>query len=403
MISLTAEHFRDALDRHVDASKPDPLARGQIEGLRLGWEQQREDGDGGGGEDPAREGRRGPENEQDGGRPTRRSLRGTLTLSSEYVRIAIRVVCDCKIMGAAGGTRSNGAAEEAIAVRSTEEEHFENEFYFRLTATASLISAGEHDASAKDEKLDRKERAAGRKLRAGMIERLRSDKSIRRLLANEPDDDGEGNCAKDKVQKIGCDTTEGVPLCEALIQQNGMARHDNATTDRAARGELEERVDVCEDSLEGIRNALFGHCEDNLDVLELFLSMPYLPRASGGGTVGSEPSKIQKNFGKTLHALAERAYLRLILIQQSVSGLPSGLTGAAGIENACGTVGQRESDAGFMLKTRSVLAKVNFYVILAPIVLETYVMATADCYMSSAPIVLERRWRRTCPPRWSST
>ena len=47
--------------------------------------------------------------------------------------------------------------------------------------------------------------------------------------------------------------------------------------------ELEERVNVDERVLDGIRTAIYSHAEDNLDILELLLNMPYLPRSSGGG------------------------------------------------------------------------------------------------------------------------
>ena len=70
--------------------------------------------------------------------------------------------------------------------------------------------------------------------------------------------------------------------------------------------------------MEGIRNAIFSHTEDNLDVLELLLNMPYLPRSCRGNgdgssatasTQGIEYSNIQT---KTRDVLGDRVYLRLL-------------------------------------------------------------------------------------------
>ncbi|KAL9182378.1 hypothetical protein ACHAXT_013030 [Thalassiosira profunda] len=179
---LTAADFQEALARRVDASKPDPLARRQIEHLGLDWEQQGEEGEA---------------QRPDG------TLRGTLTLSSDIVSVAVH-----------------------------------HEFHIKLTAGAGFVPVADHNATIKGEKVDHKERAMKKKLRAGMIDRLRADSLVRRLLA------------EDDANK-----EDGMPLCEALIQQNG---HGNAN-------ELEERVNVYDNTLEGIRRAIFSHTEDNLD------------------------------------------------------------------------------------------------------------------------------------------
>merc|ERR1712157_252770 len=98
----------------------------------------------------------------------------------------------------------------------------------------------------------------------GIIKRMKDDAYIKRLLK-------------------GGEDSSGVLLCEALIQQNyGSCEAD----------ELEERFNVVPEPLEGVRKAIFSHCEDDLDALELLLNMPYLPRSNS--------------------PLAERAYLRLL-------------------------------------------------------------------------------------------
>ena len=62
---------------------------------------------------------------------------------------------------------------------------------------------------------------------------------------------------------------------------------------------------------------MFGHSEDNLDVLEIVLNMPYLPRGSfssgGGGEEGADPTVVlDATTSSALCELAQRAYLRLL-------------------------------------------------------------------------------------------
>jgi len=146
-----------------------------------------------------------------------------------------------------------------------------------------------------------------------MIKRLRSDRSISRLLIDEKGISSDEII--DTTGKEGLHQKGGLPLCEALIQQNqSKPRTKNNSKDSDCvvgavtgnshtHGALEERVNVDEDSLEGIRNAIFSHCDGNLDVLEILLNLPYFPRS---------PSESLNNPNTPLCTLAERAYLRLL-------------------------------------------------------------------------------------------
>ena len=250
---LTTAQFQDSLIRYIGTSKPDPLARAQLEKLALSWEQD--------------------DSEQ-------MICCGTLSISSEYVCVTILVMCNCKI-----DTTNNTAGGAA---------DFQNEFHFQLTASAKLLpvsTAGEEGEQPKKKLRSKEERVAKRKLHTGMLKRLQSDKLISRLLEDDKD-------SKQTTNK----PTKGVGVvafCEAIVQQNP---NNNNTVD----GELEERVNVHDETLEGIRNAVFSHTEDNLDVLELLLSMPYLPRTT---TTQYENVDGQE---RTLLVLGDRAYLRLL-------------------------------------------------------------------------------------------
>ncbi|KAL7550904.1 hypothetical protein ACHAWF_014112 [Thalassiosira exigua] len=292
---LTTATFEVALARHVDASKPDRLARGQMEGLRLSWEcseQTRATGGKGEGEGA--------------------SLSGTLTLSSDVVSVAVHVRWKCTIsqhrgdatcsVGDDGGrsSRTNNTtinrAEDAEGC--TPDTRFGSEFHICLLATARAVPLGDRRKSDEDDGADRKERSTRRKLHAGMLKRLRSDPTVRRLLVEEGvQEKGAGNTCSARTEKAD----RGLPLCEALVQENRGIPGDGTGhgTDGRSETEREERVNVHSDTLGGIRTALFGHVEDDLDVLELLLNLPYFPRR---GWERQTP----------IADLAERAYLRLL-------------------------------------------------------------------------------------------
>jgi hypothetical protein len=231
-------------------------------------------------------------------------------LSSEHITIAIVVGCEFRTTT----TTTTEKSEE-----ESDEKPFEDEFYFRLAAYAyfpssSSVEYGDDDGapcpSSGDTDGRRERPATSCKLRSGMKDRLLSDPSVRRLLVNDRGIDGitgDGDGRRDE------DITT---LCEALIQRG---KRDN---------ELEERVDVNEMALDGIRNAILGHTEDNLDVLDILLNMPYLPRSLfveggvGGDDRATDPSEVRNGktttktnttlASSTLRELAQRAYLRLL-------------------------------------------------------------------------------------------
>ena len=256
-MKLSSSQFVDAIARHLDGSKPDPL-KGQINSLHVNWEQHASNGnvDGGSG---------GGSSDDAAGTSSdlTSSFRGTLTLSSEYISVAIHVTsCYWKKKLPDSQQRESVKNTDGDDAVNSEAKIFQEEFYIKMNACARCCEHKE---------------LKSKKLHGGMRSRLQSDYYIKRLFHGD---------------------TEGATLCEALIQQN-------LQTDRTGRGgvfnELEERVNVEERTLQGIKNAIFSQCEDNLDVLELLLNMPYLPR---------KEKEIMPNQWQC--KLAERAYLRLL-------------------------------------------------------------------------------------------
>eukprot|EP00984_Skeletonema_dohrnii_P030399 scaffold21815_cov157-Skeletonema_dohrnii-CCMP3373.AAC.2 len=271
---LTTSQFTDTLARHIDESKPDQLAKSQIENLGINWEQEQLDG--------------GVDDDSGVAGTTTSSLRGTLTLSSEYISVSIHVLCNWKKTNQSGQNdeQSCDAGNHNDGVDAAVAKQFQEEFFIKLTASATESST----VAPKDAKeQDRKERKASKKLRAEMFKRLRSDYYIGKLFG---DDKANNDC---------------VPLCEALIQQNLSSSDRSGGTNNV--DELEERVNVEDGTLQGIKNAIFSQSEDNLDVLEILLNMPYLPRSSSPSSDNDRGDAVLNQWSSKL---ADRAYLRLL-------------------------------------------------------------------------------------------
>lgn len=216
------------------------------------------------------------------------------------------------------GATSSIQSEDAL-------KSFDDEFYFQLIVHAKLKSkslettiADENDDNLTLKKTREQQCKMEHKLHLGMTNRLQSDVSVRRLLLL-PDIDLSDIHTDNNNSINSSNIDEGITLCEALIQRN-----------RATQSlELEERVNVDESILDGVRSAIYSHAEDNLDVLELLLNMPYLPRIAGGfifplcnnakGRGGEVGDPVSSSFTPDdattmtiINELAQRAYLRLL-------------------------------------------------------------------------------------------
>lgn len=283
-MQLTTSQFTDAFVRHIDESKPDPLAKSQMETLLISWEEQEQlldDGvDDGRGDAVAKTS----------------SLRGTLTLSSEYIAVSIHVQCHWKKYNQTDHKSDKRVCErrdndnDGDVAAAAAAKQFQEELFIKLTA-----SAIESKLRAKDDAKiqNRNDRKASKKLRAEMLKRLRSDHYIQRLF----------------VDKKANTDADSALLCEALIQQN--LRSDDKGGGTTNIDELEERVNVEEGTLQGIKNAIFSKSEDNLDVLEILLNMPYLPRTSPPPSSDNEKGD-ENAINQWPTKLADRAYLRLL-------------------------------------------------------------------------------------------
>ena len=272
--SPSTEDFEAALASHVDESKPDPLARRQLENLVLQWE---------------------PLSQQQEQTIGVQEVCGTLTLFGEYMSVFINSNCLWKWQPC--GLSDNSCAHATLS--------------FRLVASAKFIPQSQHkrlqkerlqrtkdaektddNESSKSPKVDRKEQRAQTKIRAGMIDRLKNDFYIQRLL------DLDGGSSTVSGGKSGDEQVElQHRVCEAEIKES-------FNVDGTVK-ELEERVDVLEDGLEGIRRAVLSQLEDNTSVLDLLLAFPYLINTKAEARNDGKGNAITLQLGR-------RAILRLL-------------------------------------------------------------------------------------------
>lgn len=290
---LTSKQFDDALLGYIDESKPDSLLKKQMMSLGLEWKQKKRD-DAVNTDQKIMVGEEATTNKDHvGGNPASREIAGTLTLSSEYISIFVHVICQWRIQDDVNNTDDSASNNGQLTTDATKMKRpldersgcFQNEFYFRLGVSAKTNKSGTNADDEKIQTTNGKNRSMDRKLRSGMIERLCTDQWIRQILVADDADE----------------FIDGKLVCEALIQQN-------ETNTAEGHTKCEQRVNANSGSIEGTRNSILSHCEDNLDMLEFLLNMPYLPR-DGALLDTMDFAAKEKEILKTL---ARRAYLRIL-------------------------------------------------------------------------------------------
>ncbi|CAB9524176.1 expressed unknown protein [Seminavis robusta] len=228
--SLEGTAFQAALERYVDENKPDPLVLQQIQAWEMEW------------------------NTDDALTTTSPDttsleptdwLQGTLTWKSDYMVAQI----DCSSCW-------NHKKDDD----DDDKDKNKQGLYFVLKATLRFRTKHDNKHNKDD---DNKDKKANDKIRTKMIQRLRQDDYIKKLLSSEEQNDN-------KDWKM---------LCEARvsIQQQQQPSSTATATTTSVVEQLEERVDVNDAVAEGLRRALFSASESSLDVIEVLLSLPLLP------------------------------------------------------------------------------------------------------------------------------
>lgn len=197
-VTLTTALFDEALVKHLDETKPDQLVRKQLQDLTCDWaEDEDEDFS-----STANTNKVGADCESC-------EIKGTLALHSEYVTLLLRT--DCQWIWEGDGTGS---------------------LTFKVDVRARFRTKSELKRDATEAKVDKK-------VRAGILKRLKQD---------------------DYVQKILKD--DFISLLQATVLTK-------------SKVELEERVWMDENLLESVRRSVFSHTDSVLSVVELLTSLPF--------------------------------------------------------------------------------------------------------------------------------
>mmetsp|Transcript_20041 Transcript_20041/g.57999 ORF Transcript_20041/g.57999 Transcript_20041/m.57999 type:complete len:363 (-) Transcript_20041:104-1192(-) len=305
---LQTSDFERSLASYVDRSKPDPIVSRQLAALSVEWNS----------EDPPPPhcDTRSPLlnifpdlGEGDAEGPNVKNISGVLTLLGEYISVNLHASCQW------------ATARQVCSTTATDQPAICSGLHFQLKVSASIIpktqlkrlqrrevkstskdenESADHEAvgrGGKSKAAAKKEQRAADKVRARMIDRLKNDRAIQHLL--KPSRIKEKKPRTSESRLINKDEDDAGPafLCEAFIYQ--------VSKDGRNATEMEERVDASEDSMEGLRRSVFSAMEDNLSVMEMLLSLPFLPQSSDDGAEQRTP----RSQGS---ALGHRAALRLL-------------------------------------------------------------------------------------------
>lgn len=228
--SLEGESFQKALQRYADETKPDPLVLKQIQGWEMQWSE---------GNSIQIQENINPDLSFE---PTD-VLQGTLTWKSDYM--VAEIECSC--------------CWEPHQEKNLEtiKQPTKGSLYFVLGTKLRFRSKNEKKSETEPKK-SKEEKKSEEKIRTKMIQRLKEDTFIKRLL---PDNKKSASSEKAEASNTAI-------LCEARL---------SVSNSSCAEGQLEERVDVTDNIAEGLRRAVFSQAESALDVIEILLSLPLLP------------------------------------------------------------------------------------------------------------------------------
>ena len=286
-VPLTTALFEQARERYLDEVKPDPLAKRQIQALSLNWSDLTRtpavtatttEAAGKDTEVPTIEGYSTSASTN----PTNRSIiEGTLEIGGEYLVATIKAVCNWTT-NPNDPTGKSGSLQFSLSARC------------RFWTKSELKRQQQGDGNAmegtnsidEDKKEAKKNAKAMEKIRAKMIPRLTKDSYISKLLSEA--------CDIGKQSSTADDAETYRVLAEATIRQD---HHQQDQQNHLQQ--LEERVDVTDNTAEGLRRAIFSSFEGTLDVIELLLYFPYLPKTTNAPKMTTTP-------------LADRASLRLL-------------------------------------------------------------------------------------------
>eukprot|EP00978_Attheya_sp_CCMP212_P011063 scaffold26990_cov47-Attheya_sp.AAC.3 len=336
VVSLDTADFQTALERYLDETKPDPMARRQAESLVLEWI-------------PVMIPNHNNNSQEESTNPPpperHHAIQGTLQMTGEYMTASIEAHCRwCDIPVQEEETNTTTKTTNVTTPPKTILVHRRLHFELRVSASFVPLSKSRGKQTKKDVTADAeatsgvtKNKGQAKKIRAAMIKRLTADSYIQKLLMEQ-------SSSKSKQQQQQQQQQQTPPLlCEAHIDEtiaatvtndNKETANNNTATlpvvlnlnhSNGGQKSLEERVHVSEDMLEALRRCIWSHntttanntgphedtSGDVLSILEWVLAMPYLPRKKDTIAAAAGPSQTSHST-TMMTSLADRAYLRLL-------------------------------------------------------------------------------------------
>jgi hypothetical protein len=246
--------FAEALLRYIDETKPDLLARQQLSNLHLEWTPLRKTTN----DNPSL-------NNDDVNQNSQR-IEGELTVYGEYVVICLHVLCEWEW---------EWNSDESLLTRNSS-----SRMHLCMWVHGNLISKTDKErrrGKTQGEELTRKDQRINEKVQAKVIKRIQADPYIQRILNKESEPHGAKN--------------EGTHLlCEALIKKTVVeSKIGDQTLDGKTPSsdisDLEEKVYVSSDLLEGFKRSVCSKLDSNISAVEFLLEMPYLPKKYGFSNV----------------------------------------------------------------------------------------------------------------------
>lgn len=254
-VLLTESSFTESIKRYIDEDKPDPLVEKQIKDWSLQWQNA----------DSTSVAAQAASHKHVSFVPTH-AVVGSLEISGEYAAVQFTTECYWR------GDCEHGSLFFSCLVSAR---------FLDDDADAVLTDKSPPSKSSSTSK----EQKQQSKIKRKMIQRLRDDDYIKKLMAE----------TKEKTE-----STTQMELCQATIIIH------------TTKSILEERVHCSEEAAEAVRRAVFFSSESPLDVFDLVCRLPILPCSTLSSVLDNTKSSSKSGVSQTTTPLADRAKLRLL-------------------------------------------------------------------------------------------
>jgi hypothetical protein len=273
-VPLSTGIFHQSYEQFLQEQKPDPLVLKQLQSLHIEWKDIDDDDDI---NDFPTDAKFQIDKHTNG-------TCGILAIVGEHTTVILKACCNWKV-----------PIDNASSMC---------EMHFELYAQASLTPKAlwKSHAQTPEDNIGKKEERLNDKIRSGVMNRMKEDPYVRRIMKEET------ALLCDASIQFKLHVPPPPPTCTvenkediSTVYPTGVPPLPSSCID-----ELEERVYVSEDALEGLRRGLFSQMESSIFAMELLLAMPYLPQRSPCENLD------ERNEKKLEVMLSERVVMRVL-------------------------------------------------------------------------------------------